>query len=67
MCNIYVILSTENELKDAEQNYSTDISDLDVKGEERGKMIKEKFGIIYRILILKKLIDSVWKCYHWWF
>lgn len=67
MCNIYVILSTENELKDVEQNYSTDISDLDVKGEERGKMIKEKFAIIYRILILKKLIDSVWKCYHWWF
>ena len=65
MCNIYVILSTENELKDAEQNCSTDVSDLDVEGEERWKVIKEKFGIIYRILILKKLIDTVWKCYHW--
>ena len=52
--------------KKAGQNCSTDILDIHVEGEQEvGKMIKEKFGIIYRILTLKKLIDNVRKCYHW--
>ena len=35
---------------------STDVWDIQVEREQEvGKVIKEKFGVIYRILILKKI------------
>ena len=41
--------------ENAGQSCSTDVLDIHVEREQEvGKVIKEKFGFIYRILILKK-------------
>ena len=46
--------------ENAGQSCSTDVLDIHVEREQEvGKVIKEKFGFIYRILILKK---TDWQC-----
>lgn len=46
--------------ENAGQNCSTDVLDIHVEWEQEvGKVIKEKFGVIFRILILKKL--TMWE------